>query len=85
MIEHEILEKSFSAFVIPLTVLQTDGQPVGICLEVQRINKMMMPVRARTAPIHEILQSFRGTKYVVCLKRSVNGTRKQTKQKMQTN
>jgi hypothetical protein len=62
-----IQEESFATYVNPLTLVQKDNKAVRICIDARRINRLMKPDRAKTPPMIELLQRFRGAKYITSL------------------
>jgi hypothetical protein len=71
MMEDGIMELSDSSFINPLMTVCREKKESHICIHAGRVNKVMLPDRARAPPIDEILQQFHGVKYSkTCLKRN---------------
>jgi len=63
----DILEESHSSHLNPLAVVQGEGKSPRICVDERKLKKVMLPVRTKVAPMQEILQRFRGTRYITTL------------------
>jgi len=56
LLKDDIIERSNSSFINPLTVVLRQGKTPRICLDARRVNKYTIPDRARVSPIQELLQ-----------------------------
>jgi hypothetical protein len=63
MIKDDILEISESPYINPITAVHREGKEPRLCIDARRVNKVTMPDRERTPPLHELLQRFHGTKF----------------------
>jgi len=53
--------------MLPVTLIVCEGNAVRICLDARRINKRMVADRMKVMPMHELLQTFYGAKYITSL------------------
>ena len=67
MLRDGILEESYSAYVNPLTSVHREPQPIRICVDARRINKLMVADRVKEQPMLELLQIFHGSSYTTSL------------------
>jgi hypothetical protein len=67
MLKDGILEKSYSAYVNPLTLVHREQKPIRICVDARRINKLMVADRVKVQPMRELLQRFHGSSYITSL------------------
>jgi hypothetical protein len=67
LLKDDILEKSHSAYLNPLTVVHREGKSPRNCVDARKINQITLPDRTKVAPVQEILQRFHGTKYITTL------------------
>ena len=67
MMEGDIIERLISSYSNPLVVvIKKDGR-VRLCLDVRKINQIIIPDRESPEPINEIFQKFSGVKYMTSL------------------
>jgi hypothetical protein len=64
MLRDEIIEYSKSDYVNPLTIVQRPGKSLHLCIDAREVNKYMIPDLTKPAPMHEMLQRFRGINYM---------------------
>jgi hypothetical protein len=62
-----ILEESYSDYVNPLTLVLREYKPLRICVDARGVNRQMTPDRVKVAPMRELLQGFRGSRYITTL------------------
>jgi hypothetical protein len=62
MLEYDILEKSFSDYVNPLTLVERPGKGIRICIDARRVNALMIRDRVKVDPMKDLLQRFHGSK-----------------------
>ena len=67
MLEDDILEKSFSDYVNPLTLVERPGKGIRICIDARRVNALMVPDRVNVDLMKELLQRFHGSKYITTI------------------
>jgi hypothetical protein len=67
MLKDDILEKSFSYYVNPLTLVERPGKSIRICIVARRVNALMIPDRVKVDPMKELLQRFHGSKYITTI------------------
>jgi hypothetical protein len=67
MIRDDILEISESPYINPVTVVHREGKEPRLCIDARRVNKVTIPDRERTPPLHELLQRFHGTKFMTSI------------------
>jgi len=67
MLKDDILEKSFSDYVNPLTLVERPGKGIRICIDARRVNALMVPDRVKVDPMKELLQRFHGSKYITTI------------------
>jgi hypothetical protein len=67
MIIDGILEESYSDYVNPLTLALRERKPLRIFVDASGVNRQMTPDRVKVAPMRELLQSFRGSRYITTL------------------
>jgi len=60
-----VLEISTSSHVNPLTIVLRDGKAPRICVEARKVNRYILPDRARVPPIQELSQQFHGPRFVI--------------------
>ena len=58
MLRHGILERSYSSYVNPLTLVERKDKPIRICLDARQVNKFMITDKTKVMPIQELLQKF---------------------------
>jgi hypothetical protein len=63
MLEDNILEKSFSDYVNPLTLVEKSGKGIRICNDARRVNSLMIPNRVKVVPMKELLQRFHWSQF----------------------
>jgi len=67
MQKNDILEKSFSDYVNPLTLVERPGKGIRICIDARRVNALMIPDRVNVDTMKELLQRFHGSKYITTI------------------
>jgi len=67
MLKDDILEKYFSDYVNPLTLVESQGKEIRICIDARRVNALMTPDRVKVDPMKELLQRFCGYKYITTI------------------
>jgi len=67
MLKDNILEESFSDYVKPLTLVERPGKGIRICIDARRVNALMIPDRVKVDPMKELLQRFRGSKFITTI------------------
>jgi hypothetical protein len=67
MLEDKILERSYSDYVNPLTLVEKPGGGIRICIDARRVNAVMVPDRVKVDPMKELLQRFHGSKFFTTL------------------
>jgi len=67
MLKDGILKLSDSSFINPSTIVYRENKEPRICIDAIRVNNVMLPDRARSPPIDEMLQQFHGVKYMTSL------------------
>jgi hypothetical protein len=67
IVEDWILELSDISFINPLTIMYRENKEPRFCIDARRVNNVMLPDRARTPPIDEMLQQFHRVKYITSL------------------
>jgi hypothetical protein len=66
MLRDEI-ETSDSPFINPLTIVYKENKQPPVCLDVRKINSIMVPDRARALPLEETFQLFHGARHITSL------------------
>ena len=56
MLRDGILEKSYSVYINPLTLVHREPKPILICVYARRINKLMVADRVKVQPMRELLE-----------------------------
>ena len=67
MLADLIIEKSYSSYVNPLTLVLRDGKRVRVGLDAREADKFMTPDRAKVPPMQMLLQRFCGASYISTL------------------
>ena len=67
MLKDDILEKFFSDYVNPLTLVERPGKGIRICIDAHRVNALMVLDRVKVDPMKELLQRFHGSKYITTI------------------
>ena len=67
MLRDGILEESYSAYVNALTLVHCEPEPIRICVDARRINKLMVVDCVKVQPMCELLQRFHGSSYIMSL------------------
>ena len=67
MLKDDILEKSLSSYINPLTLVVREMKPLPICVDARRINRQMTADRTKVLPLRELLQKFHGASYITSL------------------
>jgi hypothetical protein len=62
-----MLELSDSSFINSLTIVYREIKEPRICIDVRRVNNVMLPDRARAPPSDEMHQQFHGVQYMTSL------------------
>ena len=63
MLKDDNLEKYFSDYVNPLTLVKG----IRICIDTRRVNARMVLDRVKVDPMKELLQKFHGSKYITTI------------------
>jgi hypothetical protein len=67
MLEDNILERSFSEYVNPLTLVERPRKGIRICIDARRVNSLMVPDRVKVDRMKELLQRFHGSKFLITI------------------
>ena len=67
MLKDDNLEKYFSDYVNPLTLVERPGKGIRICIDAHRVNALMVLDRVKVDPMKELLQRFHGSKYITTI------------------
>jgi len=67
MLKDDILEKSFSDYVNPLTLVEWPGKGIRICIDARRVNAFIISDRVKVHPMKDMLQRFHGSKYITTI------------------
>jgi hypothetical protein len=67
MLKDGILEEWHSAYINPITLLVREEKAGRISLDARRISKKMVADHTKIMSVRELLQKFRGAKYITSL------------------
>jgi len=67
ILQDDILEESFSAYINPLTLVVQEMKPLRICVDARRINHQITADRTKVLPLRELLQKFHVASYITSL------------------
>jgi hypothetical protein len=67
LLEDGIIKPSDSSYLNPLTIVLREGKSPRICLDARKVNQWTSPDRTRVAPVSELLQRFRRSKFITSI------------------